>query len=284
MGNKNNGLLFDVRERTILLTLSGSRCYGIQKTDSDIDIKGAAVPTKPYIYGILEFKELDWQPDIEAKYKFLFTGEDLKIIERTKLEGSVYHISKFIKMATSCNPNILDVLFCRDEDVLILTPLGKMLRESRDIFISVKAKFRFSGYAIGQLRKINTHRKWLLNPPEAPPERSEFGLGAEPELDRDQMNTAFAVIQRRLDSWEIDYGDLDDAEIIYIQTQIKDYLAEIMNTTDREKQTDQHWLSAGRVLGFEDNFLELLDKERRFKNAKSAWKQYQVPAYSVLSI
>lgn len=61
---------------------------------------------------------------------------------------------------------------------------------------------------------------------------------------------------------------MPDHEKIYIQEQIVNFLAEIDCTRD------EHWRSAGRKLSFDENFLVLLDKERKYKAAVNNFKQY----------
>ena len=61
------------------------------------------------------------------------------------------------------------------QDALNSVPLGQepleweRLVEVRDSFLSKRAKHTFSGYALSQLKRINTHYRWLKNPPPAAP-------------------------------------------------------------------------------------------------------------------
>jgi uncharacterized protein len=68
--------------------------------------------------------------------------------------------------------------------VLECTFWGEWLRERAPMFLSTKARHTFSGYAHSQLKRIRTHRRWLLDPPKAPPSRKAYGL---PE-DRKAIN------------------------------------------------------------------------------------------------
>jgi hypothetical protein len=52
----------------------------------------------------------------------------------------------------------MEVLYCADEDVVHTTKIGEQIRENRGLFLSKRARFSFSGYAISQLKRIKLHR------------------------------------------------------------------------------------------------------------------------------
>lgn len=146
-------------ENTILVTLHGSRAYGTNTPTSDTDIKGICVaPLDNYLGLGKDFEQAEFKS------------------EETETEGVVYELRKFMKLAAECNPNILEVLFVADEDVLFCSPAGQLLRDNRDMFVSKKARHTFAGYAQSQLKRIKGHRAWLLNPPKGKPERADFDL------------------------------------------------------------------------------------------------------------
>lgn len=155
---ENSGLDFDLKHHTILWTIGGSRCYGIHTKESDVDTKGICIPPARYYHGALNtFEQTDSQQHLEC-FRDLLNEEETNVAAGSKLEGVVYEVRKFIKLATECNPNILDVLFCRDEDVRLMTPLGKLLRNNRQLFVSARAKHSFSGYAIAQMRRLENDK------------------------------------------------------------------------------------------------------------------------------
>jgi uncharacterized protein len=146
-------------DNTILLVRHGSRAYGTNTPTSDTDIKGICVaPLDNYLGLGKDFEQAEFKS------------------EETETEGVVYELRKFMKLAAECNPNILEVLFVADEDVLFCSPAGQLLRDNRDMFVSKKARHTFAGYAQSQLKRIKGHRAWLLNPPKGKPERVDFEL------------------------------------------------------------------------------------------------------------
>ena len=260
---------FDIKKHTVLLTLAGSRAYGTATPTSDIDLKGVCIPPRKYRDGFIHrFEQADKPMHLKPFYENL-TKTEQEIGKTEIVEGSIYDIRKFFQLASDCNPNILDTLFCRDSEIRYVTPLGLKLRENAKYFLSTKARFTFSGYARAQLKRIETHRKWLLNPPEHYPTREEFGLKPTVKIPNEQLRASEAAIRKRMDSWEIDFGEMDEAGKIYIQNQIRENLAEQIIGSDAKFQ------AACRLLGYTENFIYLLQKEREYKAAASHYKQYQ---------
>jgi predicted nucleotidyltransferase len=236
--------------RIVLYMVHGSRAYGTNRPDSDYDFKGVAVPPAVYRGG------------------FLHRFDQAEV--RQPIDAVVFSIAKFIDLAANCNPNIIEIAFAHDEDVLICTPVGRQILDARDMFLSKKALGSFRGYAMSQLARIKTHRKWLLDPPKAPPTREAHDLKPLGEdIAKDQLLAAQSMIQKRMDGWAIDFEDLSEASKIYIFEQIRTYLAEV------QVGSDEKFLAAGRLVGFSENFLDLLRREKEYKRAADNWRSYQ---------
>jgi uncharacterized protein len=187
-----------LRDNTIFLTQSGSHSYGTNLPDSDHDFKGVAIPPKEYFLGYLNKFE---------------QAETLDPIDCT-----IYDIRKFIELAADCNPNIIENLFVDDESIVRTTYSWDLIRNQRDLFLSRKAQHTFSGYAISQLKRINTHRKWLLNPPLKQPERSDFGLTNQ-SMDREQLKAFESRVKKYEDTlggqgWSKDIVDEHEEELV----------------------------------------------------------------------
>lgn len=236
-------------DRTIFLATSGSRAYGTHRPDSDTDYRGICIPPAQYRDGFLmHFEQAEWK--------------------KPSPDAVIYGIQKFFKLAADCNPNVLEILWVDYDAVHKVTNAGRTLIEHRDLFLSQKVLHTFRGYAMSQLKRIKTHRKWLISPPTRKPTRADFNLPERTKIPKEQLEAAQAAIQKRLDSWEIDYDRLDKAGIIYIQEQITRHLTELHIGLE-EKRT-----AAGRLLGYDDNFLEYLGKERQYQVAKRNWDSY----------
>jgi len=259
---------FDLKKNTILLTVAGSRAYGMSQESSDVDLKGVCIPPQEYRDGFLyDFAQADKKSDMEVFYDNL-TEEEREKGAQGEVEGSVYEIRKFFRLAAQNNPNVLDALFCRDEDIRHITFAGETLRNWAQSFISAKCRWTFGGYAKAQLKRIDSHRRWLLSPPDHKPTRKEFGLPDQTAIPQNQLAAAQAEIRKKIDSWEVDYGNMDEADKIYIQDQMAEHWAE-MKVGSEEK-----YAAAARLIGYNENFIHLLEKERRYRSSLTNFNQY----------
>ena len=244
---------------TILLVRAGSHAYGTNTPTSDLDVRGIMIPPSDYYLGMKRVEQ------------FQEAGDGTE----TKPDLVVYELRKDLNLAADANTNILELLFCDDSDVLKITPAGEKLRASRHLFLSKKARHTFSGYAMSQLKKIESHRRWLLHPPSAPPCRADFGLPERTVIPADQLAAATAMMMRKVADWEntlptFGVDCADEASTIAMRDRVVETLTEIHAAT-----TDERVLAAGRVLGFDDNFLDLLDRERRYEQKRREWDSFK---------
>ncbi len=119
---------------TCFLTKHGSHAYGMATPTSDLDLRGFCIPPKEYFYG--------YRHNFEQA---IFEG-DPDIV--------VYDIRKFFKLASQCNPNVIELLYTDPADHVIVTDQAKQILAVRDSFLSAKVYNTFGGFATQQLRKI----------------------------------------------------------------------------------------------------------------------------------
>lgn len=167
---------FDVEKHTILKVKHGSHAYGLNIPASDLDIKGVCIEPTNFHFG------------------FTNSFEQFEQMGQNGCDIVVYSLKKFARLAADANPNIIEVLHVADEDVLVCDEFGEQLREHRYEFISRKAKFTFAGYAHAQLKRIKTHRSWLLDPPKGAPLRKDFGLDDRSKISKSEIGAADALI------------------------------------------------------------------------------------------
>lgn len=150
-----------VLDNTILLVRHGSYAYGLNTPASDIDIKGVVCVGPKYHLGLSRFDQSEDFEDDQVRY-------DLR---------------KFVQLAGKCNPNIIEVLFVDDSDILEITPVGEKLRAAREMFVSREAQKTFVGYAISQLKRIRAKYRWITNPPSAKPQQKDFYREPQNEIE-----------------------------------------------------------------------------------------------------
>jgi predicted nucleotidyltransferase len=108
-----------------------------------------------------------------------------QFIEKKPEDITIFGIMKFVGLALDCNPNILELLFMPEDCILKTTSEWEKIVEIRDSFLSTKVKHTYTGYAFSQLKRIKTHRAWLLNPTKKKPEREDFDLIKHGKMPQD---------------------------------------------------------------------------------------------------
>ena len=131
---RTHPLLNDKNENStiILLGMGGSHSYGTNRPDSDVDIRGVAVNS----------------PD------FILTGNDFEQVVDVPTDTTIYSLDKILKLFCACNPNTIEMLGLKPEHYLTITPIGQMLLDNKDLFLSQLAIYTFGGYANAQLRRM----------------------------------------------------------------------------------------------------------------------------------
>jgi predicted nucleotidyltransferase len=195
-------------EATVIFeTVHGSRAYGLATEASDTDLRGVFVPPAIAFLGFVE------------------TPDQLE----PSAERVLYEIRKLFRLAAASNPTVIEVLYTDAADHVTVSAEGRLLLDRRGEFLSRLAGESFGKYGLAQLRRIRTHRRWLLSPPQGKPERASYRLPERATLPRDEQGAVEAMLGD---------GRLAEAD-----------------------------LPAG--------FLDLLDRERRYRGALREWQQYQ---------
>ena len=122
---------FDLEQFIIYRCVVGSRAYGLDNDESDIDQRG--------IY--LAPAELQWS---------LFGAPEQ--FEDNATQSCYWELQKFLTMALKANPNILECLY--SPLVEKVTPLGEEILAVRQGFLSQMIFQTFNGYAMSQFKKI----------------------------------------------------------------------------------------------------------------------------------
>lgn len=247
----------DVENRTILLALSGSRGYGLATPTSDHDYRGVFIATKPYYLGLdlIEQKDKGWEDEPSEKFPFL------------SKDTCLFELKKFLKLSIDNNPNILELLWFKD--YIHITEVGEFLCQNRQLFLSKKVKNTYSGYGYAQIKKLESHRRWLLNPPTHKPTAAEFGLVETPPLTVSQTNSfleyLYLLVRDRIEFLEpakelynILTADIDFKGILKQYPLPEETLAMTQTLANSSK-----------------DFIQLLQKSQQYQRACREYQHYQ---------
>ncbi len=243
-----------LRERTIFLTRHGSMAYGTNIEGSDVDVKGVFLAPKAQVLGFLE--------------KTINVENKPGTTNWKDLDCAVVEFREYAKLAADNNPNVIELLFVDPNDYLYITPAWEKLLAIRDSFLSTNVKNRYAGYAISQLKKINSHRAWLLNPPKKKPEREDYGLTQQLLIPKEQREIYEAMMTKVVENWRVDLSMLDEGVRIDLLNKLADSLV------DMKLSADDQYVAAGNKLGLSGEAMELLKKERAYRQAVTVWGQY----------
>ena len=249
-----------VEARAILLTKVGSHSYGINTTGSDVDYKGIFVATKEYYLGLknIEQKDRGWEEDSD-RFPVLNGVKDLVF----------YEIRKYLKLAKDANPNILELLFESDEFYQYIHPIGQKLIDNRELFLSKKIKYTYSGYAYAQIRKIKSHRKWLLNPPSKKPTAEDYGLTDKTALDKSEEK-AFITFLWMLIKDRIEYME-EQKELYELISDRIDFKGVINNN----QLPQEFYPYIQNLTKGSDKYMDILRRTQEYRKDLHYWKSYQ---------
>lgn len=129
----------------IMKVMVGSHLYGTETENSDKDYVGIFIPDKDYVLGVkkVEQVEIRTNPTDSGRRN---TSADTDTV--------LYSLPKFIHLASQNNPNIVELFFAPEKNIVFDTEYGKRLREAFPLFISKKVKHTFMGYAFSQKQKL----------------------------------------------------------------------------------------------------------------------------------
>lgn len=217
--------MFKLEEHTIFLTLAGSQAHGTARQGSDVDVRGVCVApltVRVSLFKTFEQHEGELPPELAKQ-----------VIPRikqhptaawglgVKTECVICDVAKFLSLCAGANPNALEILFASEADWLVAAPAWRRLHDQRMQFLTRKVQQTFLGYAMAQLKKIKTHRSWLLNPPAKKPSREDFGLPAHGgTLSADDQNRIEQGIAEKVRSYGIDNVDLPKPARIALQERL----------------------------------------------------------------
>jgi len=115
------------------MVLYGSQLYGTSTPESDRDERGFVVPPVEYLTGLCRFDQR---------------------VEMKSVDRVVWSLAKFVSMLMKGDPQAFEMLFVPDDKILACTDIGRLLRDSVDMFACQRFYRRIMGYAESEWRKV----------------------------------------------------------------------------------------------------------------------------------
>jgi predicted nucleotidyltransferase len=268
---------FDPNAAAIFVALSGSHAHGTARSDSDVDLRGVCVAplgVRLSYRDAFEQHEAPLEGALWAQVRdALFEHPTARAAAATKVESVLFDLAKLVKLCSNANPNALEILFSDERDWLFCTPLWRRLYAERHRFLSAKVEQTYLRYALSQLKRIKTHRSWLLNPPAKAPTRADFGLPEQATLGADERNRIEQAIAQRTRSWGIDTLEMSKPDRIALTARLTEFWSDVLVCRKNEVDEHQREVSA-ESLGIPRRLLQALDAERRYRAARAHWESY----------
>jgi predicted nucleotidyltransferase len=260
-----------LKDNIVYLAVHGSQAYGLATESSDVDVKGICIPPSEVENDLFQnFEQAENHPDVEKQCSYL------KNPKNPKLESTVYSLKKFFVLAANINPNIIELLWTHESDRLMFHKITNSLFEHRDLFLSSKAKFTFSGYAFAQAAKIERHRKWIVEGELKEPTRSEFGLPNVSPRGFDEVNK---YVKQKLEDWNLSKFPLDEM----VRNDLKETMWELITEVSGasiswDNWPEAYWLSAQQKLvhdlGLSEQVAKLIQAEYAYKRAVEKYQSW----------
>jgi predicted nucleotidyltransferase len=133
MDGQEEDALFD---RVIYRCIVGSRAYGLESNDSDVDRRGFYLPPADRHWSLAGVPEQLERPDNQECY---------------------WEVRKFLLLALKANPTVLECLYT--PLVESAAPLALELRGERERFLSRLVYQTYNGYVLSQFKKLEADRR-----------------------------------------------------------------------------------------------------------------------------
>ncbi len=271
--------MFPLEQHAIFLTLAGSQAHGTARTGSDIDLRGVCVaPLSVRLSLFRTFEQYEGalpEPLAELTLRRVNCHPTTSRALDIQTECVIFDVAKFVALCAAANPNALEILFADERDWVLETPLWRRLHDERHRFLTKKVQQTFQGYAMAQLKKIKTHRSWLLNPPTKKPCREDFGLPITGgTLSRDDQHRIEQSIADKIRSYGIDNIDMPKPTRIAVQERLEAFYRDILSASDDDLDERMRDV-ATHALPLTPNVVAALNAEKKYRAAMKHWDSYQ---------
>jgi predicted nucleotidyltransferase len=269
--------MIELSRDTIFVTLAGSHAHGTARAGSDVDLRGVCVaPLRERLSLWSSFEQWEGRPDAS-----LWELVAPKLARHPTAAGAtpegtecvIFDVAKLVRLAASANPNALEVLFADEGDWVHTRPVWHTLHAERQRFLSRKVEHTYLRYGLAQLKRIRTHRAWLLNPPDRPPERADFGLKEQTTLDKNARDRMEHAISERIREYQLDDLEMPPETRSALRAALERFWLDTLAIDETELDPTLH-SRAARGLGISSEVVDVLEKEKRYRTALRHWHAY----------
>ena len=124
--------------------IRGSRLYGLNNEDSDVDTSGVFVCTRDELFGCFGY---------------------MSQVTDARHDNTWFEIGELLRLLLKSNPTTLEALFVPEDKIIgKVHPLMQMVIDHREQFISKQCFNPFFGYARSQIEKAHGLNKKIVNP------------------------------------------------------------------------------------------------------------------------
>lgn len=127
---------------------------------------------------------------------------------------------------------------------------------------------------MAQLKRIRTHRSWLLSPPAKKPSRGDFGLPDAGTLSRDDQNRLEQAIAEKMRSYGIDDVELPKPARVAVEERLRRFWQDALACPESELE-ERLRAVASHGLRVPAAVVAALDAEKRYLAAMRHWEAYQ---------
>lgn len=123
--------LSDVPGVPVLVGIGGSQAYGLATPQSDTDYRGVYVtPTRDF-FGL---------------------KSPVETYDRHDPDMALHEVAKLFHLAIGANPTVLELFYY--DTYVVKNPIGALIIENRDLFISGLIRSTHAGFAMSQLNRL----------------------------------------------------------------------------------------------------------------------------------
>lgn len=132
----------DLKEQNLILldTVSGSRAYGLDTPESDIDTRGVFILPQDLYFGFSYIEQVNSERN----------------------DHTYYELGKYLKLLAKNNPSAIELLFAPQDTIIYRHPLIERIKP--EPILSRLCRDSFAGYAMSQVKRAKGLNKKIFNP------------------------------------------------------------------------------------------------------------------------